>query len=357
VNNNRNKRMIAIDLKRSEGRGVLARLVERSDVLFHNMRAGAAERLGLGFSEVSRLNPRIIHCSAIGFGRGGEYRDRPAFDDIIQAASGIAGLSVQQGGEPRFVPTILADKVAALHVVYGILAALVARSRGLDGPIEIEAPMFESIVAFMLNEHLADATFHPDGVTGYPRVLSPDRRPFRTADGWIAVLPYTKEQWRRFLNEAGRGEVTEQPWFFDGRERQRRVHELYAIVAECLPSRTTREWLSQLERCDVPCSAVTMPDDLLDDPHLSAIGFFNVPESYPPGIVRALPQPVRFDGIASEDDTPPRPLGADTQGILRDFGIEQSEIESLVAAQVVHCGAQQAHSQTNELGSPQLTGR
>lgn len=334
VNNNRNKRMLALDLKTLECRTALARLIGTADVLFHNMRVDAAERLGLGFDTVAAINPRIVHCAAIGFGQRGPYRDRPAFDDIIQAASGIAGLATATGGDPRFVPTILADKVAALHAVYGILAALVARANGREGPIQVEVPMFEALAAFLLNEHLAGATFAADGQVGYPRLLSPDRRPFRTADGWIAVLPYTDRQWRAFLSEIGREEVAAQDWFADPRQRQTQIGKLYALVAAALPTRTTAAWIERLEARDVPCSRVSGIDDLLTDPHLDEIGFFDVPVGYPEGIVRALPQPVRYEGIAVSPDTAPRGLGADTRAVLAECGFGEDEIDRLIASGV-----------------------
>ncbi len=335
INNNRNKRTLAIDLKRPEGRDAMAKLIGTADVLFHNMRVDAAERLGLGFEAVAAINPAIIHCAAIGFGQRGPYRDRPAFDDIIQAASGLAGLESATGADPRFVPTVLADKVAALHAVYGILAALVARANGRTGAIKVEVPMFEALAAFLLNEHLAGATFAPDGTLGYPRILSPNRRPFRTADGWIAVLPYTDRQWRSFLTEVGRDDVTEQEWFADPRERPAHIDALYAIVADSLPARSTADWLQRLAARDIPCSRVPNLPDLLDDPHLSEIGFFNVPEGYPEGIERALPQPVLFEDITATVDTAPRALGADSRAILREAGLGEADIEALVSSGVV----------------------
>ncbi|APR54369.1 CoA transferase [Sphingomonas koreensis] len=335
VNNNRNKRMLALDLKAPEGRAALARLIGTADVLFHNMRVDAAERLGLGFEAVAAINPRIVHCAAIGFGQRGPYRDRPAFDDIIQAASGIAGLATATGGGPRFVPTILADKVAALHAVYGILAALVARANGREGAIQVEVPMFEALAAFLLNEHLAGATFATDGAVGYPRLLSPDRRPFRTADGWIAVLPYTDRQWRAFLAEIGREDVITQDWFADPRQRQARIGELYALVAAALPARATADWIAALEVRDVPCSKVSGIGDLLTDPHLTEIGFFDVPAGYPDGIVRALPQPVRYDGVETTSDTAPRELGADSRMVLAECGFSAEEIDALFASGAV----------------------
>jgi crotonobetainyl-CoA:carnitine CoA-transferase CaiB-like acyl-CoA transferase len=338
VNNNRNKRMLAIDLKRAEGRAALGRLIGTADVLLHNMRVDAAERLGLGFDAVAAINPRIVHCAAIGFGQAGQYRDRPAFDDIIQAASGMAGLAMHHGGAPQFVPTIVADKVAALHTVYGILAALVARERGQPGPFRVEVPMFEAMVAFLMNEHLAEASFAEDGATGYPRLLSANRRPFRTADGWIAVLPYTAEQWRRFLAEIGREALCEEAWFRDARTRQARIDELYAILAESLPARTTDAWIEALSARDVPCARIATPDDLLHDPHLAEIGFFDVPDGYPAGVVRMVPQPVRFDTLPPAPDAPPAGIGADSRAVLRDCGHDDAAIAALIASGVVGTG-------------------
>ncbi|HEU4959351.1 MAG TPA: CoA transferase [Sphingomonas sp.] len=332
VNNNRNKRMLAIDLKQPKGHAALARLIATADVLLHNMRADAAERLGIGFAAVSAINPRIIHCAAIGFGQRGPYRDRPAFDDIIQAASGVAGLAMHHGGAPRFMPTIIADKVAALHAVYGVLTALVARERGHEGAIEVEAPMFEAMVAFLMNEHLSAATFASDGKPGYPRVLSANRRPYRTADGWVAVMPYTAEQWRRFLIEIGRADIAEQPWFRDPRARQARIEALYALLADSLSQRTTSAWIEALTARDIPCSRIATPEDLLNDPHLLDIGFFDVPEHYPEGIARSIPQPVRFAGVGEEADSPPAPLGADSRALLRDCGYDDDAIDALIEA-------------------------
>lgn len=335
LNNNRNKRMLAIDLKAPQGQAAFAKLVATADVLLHNMRVDAAERLGLGFDAISAINPRIVHCAAIGFGQRGPYRDRPAFDDIIQAASGIAGLGTATGGDPRFVPTILADKVAALHAVYGILAALVARANGREGAIKVEVPMFEALAAFLLNEHLAGATFETDGTVGYPRILSANRRPFRTADSWIAVMPYTERQWRAFLTEVGREDIIAADWFADPRQRPAHIDALYALVADSLPARTTAAWMAAFAARDIPCSEVPDFKALLGDPHLTEIGFFDVPKGFPQGIVRSIPQPVLFDSIEPRPDTPPRELGADSVAVLRDGGLGDSEIAELVGAGIV----------------------
>ncbi|HEY2858785.1 MAG TPA: CoA transferase [Terracidiphilus sp.] len=333
VNNNRNKKVIALDLRNPESRPIIERMIARSDVLLHNLRPESAERLGIGFDSAARINPRIVYCSAIGFGQGGRYRNRPAYDDIIQAVSGLAGIAA--GEDPRFIPTILADKVCALHAVYGILAALVARDHGREGAIEVQVPMFEAMVSFVLNEHLAGATFAEDGKVGYPRILSEHRRPHRTRDGWIAVLPYTGEHWRRFLTEIGQPQVCNEAWFQDASTRQARIHELYSIASSALAARTTAEWMDILRRLDVPCSEVNRIEDLLDDPHLADVDFFSTDPAYPPEIVRSLPQPVVFQGAGKLPDHAAPPLGAHTREILHTLSLSDEEIDTLAENGVV----------------------
>lgn len=340
VNNNRNKRGIALDLKSQGGKAIIDKLIQRSDVLLHNMRPDAADRLGLSFDAVAAINPRMIYCSAIGFGQRGRYRGRPAFDDVIQAAAGLAGIAEHNGEDPRFIPTILADKVGALHAVYGILAALVARAHGRQEALRVEVPMFEALTSFVLNEHLAAATFQEDGKVGYSRVLSPDRRPYRTRDGWIAVLPYTAEQWRRFLVEAGRADVLDQPWFHPADSRHAHIDYLYSVIASVLPQRDSAAWLEVLSRLDIPCSQVNRLEDLLEDPHLHDVDFFHVGERYPSNIKRMLPQPVVFGGVAPLADIPPPALGEDTRTVLRECGYSDTEIADLLAQGIARGPAQ-----------------
>jgi crotonobetainyl-CoA:carnitine CoA-transferase CaiB-like acyl-CoA transferase len=336
ANNNRNKKSLALDLKSAAGKEVLRKLIASANVLLHNMRVDAITRLGFGFEAVKAINPRIIYCSAIGFGQDGPYRDRPAYDDVIQAASGLAMLPAHVGGTPAYVPSVVADKVASLYAVYGVLAAVAAQARGQIEAVDVEVPMFESLVGFLLNEHLAAATFsaEPKGA-GYHRLFSPDRKPYRTSDGWVAALPYTGDQWRRLLAEIGRADIAAEPWFQDAGERSRRVAELYRVLGAAVLERSTADWLETFARLDIPYSKVNDLDDLLADPHLNAVGFFEPGALAEAGIARTLRQPVVFRGAPRAPDRPAVAVGADTDGVLAGLGYSGDEIAALKASGAV----------------------
>ncbi|MBN9276066.1 MAG: CoA transferase [Hyphomicrobium sp.] len=330
VNNNRNKRSLALDLKQEQGKEVLRRLLKTGDALVHNMRQDALDRLGFSWESVHALNPRLVYCAALGYGSDGPYSGKPAYDDIIQASSGLAGLTHRRDGTPAYHPTVTADKAGALHVVYAVLAALLHRERnGGEGQL-VEMPMFEAMAAFSLNEHLMGASFASDGPTGYHRTLSQNRKPFATKDGWIALLPYTQTQWSRVLSLLGREDLTKEPWFANNAERSKRSDELYGIIAASLGSRTSAEWLAAFEKADVPCGVVHTPDSLLEDPHLKAVGFFEPNFAGENGIVRTLRQPVIFRGVDAGPDRAPPSLGADTRTLLADLGYSESEIGAML---------------------------
>ena len=247
ANSNRNKRSLVLDLKTQGGRTALMKLIPTADAFLHNMRQQALDRLGFPYHAVREANPNIVYAAAVGFGRQGRYAGKPAYDDVIQAASGFAGLFEMRDGTPIYAPSIAADKVSGLHFAYAVLAALLYRERSGKAPGYVEVPMFELMAAFSLCEHLGEATFHEHGKVGYQRVLSPGRRPYKTKDGWIAVLPYTQRNWTKILREIGRPEVAELDWFKQATERSRRVDDLYEILAAALPQRTTVEWLATFE--------------------------------------------------------------------------------------------------------------
>ena len=332
ANNNRNKKSVQLDLKSAGGKAALRKLIGSGDVLVHNMRQDALDKLGFGYDAVHALNPRILYCAGVGYGRAGPYAGRPAYDDVIQAASGFAGLFELRDGTPQYAPSIVADKVSGLHLVYAVLAALLHRERTGTNPGYVEIPMFEAMVAFNLSEHLSAATWGGTDGAGYQRSVSPDRRPFRTSDGWLGVLPYTPLHWAKLLPELGRADVTELAWFKDPTERSRNFSKLYAILSEGLPKRTTAAWVEMLQRLDVPHAIVASPNDLLNDPHLKAVDFFTPNFLSESPVVRTLRQAVGFADLGVTPDLPPPRLGADTDAVLRAAGCTDAEIKAAKVA-------------------------
>ena len=326
ANCNRNKRSVMLDLKTEAGKAALKRLIPTADAFVHNMRQEAMDKLGFTFDAVRAANPKIVYAAAIGFGRHGRYAGKPAYDDVIQAASGFAGLFQMRDGAPLYAPSIAADKVSGLHLTYALLAALLHRERSGEAPGYVEVPMFELMAAFSLCEHLGAATFEEEGSVGYTRVISPSRRPYKTKDGWVGVLPYTQRNWTKVLAEIGRSDVAETEWFNNPTERSRRIDELYDILAVALPARTTAEWLATFERLDIPSQPVRLPKDLLKDPHLADVGFFTPHFAGSTPVMRTLRQPMNVEAATKAPDLAPPLLGADTASVLREAGFSEAEI-------------------------------
>ena len=248
INLNRNKRSIVLDLKQTAGRAVLERLIAGADVFFHNMRPRAIAGLDLGYEQVAGLRPDIVYCGAQGYGRRGPYRDRPAYDDIVQGESGLAGLNARIAGAPTYAPTIIADKLVGMAASQAMVMALLHRERTGQGQ-EVEVPMFETMAAFILAEHLSGRVFEPPlGNTGYGRVASPYRRPYKARDGYVCVLPYTDDQWRRFFALAGRSELSDDPRFDHMSARSDNIDELYELLEQIIAGRSVGEWLELFGR-------------------------------------------------------------------------------------------------------------
>ena len=331
---NRNKRGLALDLKSEGAKQVMRKLIAGADAFVTNTRPQAMARLGFDYDAVRALRPDIVYVHLVGFGAGGAYAGRQAYDDLVQAAAGVADLlpKTERGGPPRFLPSLVADKTAGLHAVYGLIAALLHRERTGEGQF-VEVPMLESMVAFNLVEHLYGHLHEPPlGQWGYTRVLTPNRRPFRTRDGYIAIMPYTDKHWPLFFEVAGRPELWER-WGNSSREdRLRRIDELYAMIGEVTQTRTTAEWMDLLDRNNVPCMRVNRLDDLLDDPHLREVGFFEEREHPSEGRYRMPRHPVRFSACDAPFRHHPPCHGGDTREVLAELGISGSEIDALLAS-------------------------
>lgn len=330
LNCNHNKRSVVLDLKQPAARDALMALIADADVFVHSMRPKAAERLGLTWADLKPVNGRLVHCSAWGFSSDGPYADKPAYDDVIQAMCGAADLPARRGDgpDPMYAPTILADKTAALTVTYAIAMALFRRERTGRG-LEVEVPMFETLTSYVLVEHLAGAVFQPPlGPMGYRRVLAPHRRPYRTADGHITAMPYTTRQWRAFFAVAGRPDMVEDPRVNDPTIRSQSIAELYGMIADLMPERPSAEWLSLLEQADIPAMPVHTLEGLLEDPHLTATGFFQDFDHPSEGRLRATAAPVRGMGAALRRGAPR--LGEHSREVLAEAGLSDDAIGALL---------------------------
>ena len=328
---NRNKRSIVLDLKTAPARDVLLRLVDRADVFVHNIRPQKLEPLGLGADTLTRRNPRLIYAGIHGWREDGPYRGRPAYDDIIQGLCGVASLMDQLTGEPRYAPTILCDKTSGLVAAQAILAALYSREKTGRGQF-IEIPMFETMVSFIMVEHLHGMGFDPpQGEAGYSRVLAPWRRPYRTADGYLCMLAYTDAQWWRFWAEVSQPEMMKDARFVDMAARSRNIDEVYRLAGEQLTSRPTADWIETFDKLEIPAGPVKTLNEVIDDPHLREIGFFKR-MNYPTEGDLVVPDvPVRFaDTPAAIDRLPPH-LGEQGREILQEIGMRTEEIEALAS--------------------------
>ena len=335
LNFNRNKQALAVDLKSPEGREVLYRLVAEADVFVHNMRNKPARQLGVDYDSLADVNPRLVYCAGVGFAADGPDADAPAYDDIIQARSGLAALNKDAEGAPQFVRTIACDKVVGLHLALAVTAGVVKQQRENQGSC-IEVPMLETMAAFLLSEHLAGHTLiPPQGDLGYERLFSAHRKPFKTANGYMAVLPYSSEQWVRFLSLAGRDDLAAADWVIDAAQRSERIDELYEVLGDIIAADTTERWLSLLARHDVPCARVNELGDLAEDPQLLASGLLQQHEDAEIGAYQSLRSPYRIkDQNPGEPKRAPK-LGQHSAAVLAGLGYDEDQIRALVDAGVI----------------------
>ncbi|WP_207536685.1 CaiB/BaiF CoA transferase family protein [Sabulicella rubraurantiaca] len=311
---NRGKKGVMLDLKRPEAREEARRIAASVDVVVTNIRPAAMRRLGMDAATLRASNKALVYCGIVGFGQSGPYAARPAYDDLIQGIAGIPMLAQRQTGEARYAPLALADRVTGLHALSAILAALVERGRTGEGQ-EIEVPMFETMASFVLGDHLGGMVFDPpmDG-GGYARLLSPDRKPYATKDGFICAMIYSDGQWRRFFEAIGQEErFASDPRMTNHAARTRHIDAIYAELAAIFSTRTTAEWLALLEAADLPCAPAHTLESLRDDPHLAAVGFFTKEEHPTEGSLTRVAPPVRFGNHERNIPRPAPRLGEDNK--------------------------------------------
>lgn len=329
---NRNKRSIVLDLKQPEALEALFALIDTSDVIVHNMRPQKAAKLGISPEDVQRRNPKIVYAALFGYREGGAYAGKPAYDDVIQAQCGIASLMIGPAGRPKYAPTVIADKTCGLVGAYAISAALFKRERTGKGGV-VEVPMFETMTAFVLVEHLYGKMFVGDGGhTGYTRVLDTWRQPYATSDGYIGMMAYSDPQWQRFWKEVDRPDLAVDPRFKDLATRTANISELYRVAGECLASRTTAEWEKALSELEIPNAKINSLDELLEDPHLRDVGFYRTFDHETEGRIMMTDAPVRFDREAQQPTRLQPRLGQHSIEVLRCAGFDDDRIGRLVAS-------------------------
>lgn len=329
LNAHRNKRSVALDLKSESGAAAMADLLASADVFVSNMRAAALERLGLGAETLRARHPGLIHLVANGYGSTGPYADRAAYDDAIQAVSGLAALTGRVTGEPGYSPAVMADKVCSLHIVQAVMAGLLHQRSTGDGQA-IEVPMFETLVAFNIVEHHGGQIFEPPlGDVGYPRTLNPYRKPYRCSDGYACLLPYTDTNWQAFFDFVGRPELATDPRFEAHTDRIANSSELYAIVEEVAPGHSVDEWMDFCNKNSIPANPVLDLNQMADDEHLKAVEMMPILEHPTEGSYRAVRDAISYDATPTRLRRHAPTSGQHTNEVLAELGWTTEQLAGL----------------------------
>jgi crotonobetainyl-CoA:carnitine CoA-transferase CaiB-like acyl-CoA transferase len=318
ANVNRGKRSVVLDLRLEAGKAALRALIQDADVFVHSMRFKAITKLGFGYNDVAAINPKIVYTNCYGYSRRGSDGDLPAYDDTIQAECGIPALQQMLTGEANYVGSIVADKITGLTAVYATMMALFHRERTGEGQ-EVEVSMFETMASFMLVEHANGAMFTPPlGSAHYPRAVAPNRRPYRTSDGYISALIYNDKQWSVFVD------AVKPPWatvqLATVEQRARQIDAVYGLLGETFRQRTTKQWLDLFRKLGIPAAPIRTPAELFEHPHLNEIGFFETVDS-PHGPVRFPGVPTWFSKTPGHVAGPAPQLGDDTREVLEGLGL------------------------------------
>jgi crotonobetainyl-CoA:carnitine CoA-transferase CaiB-like acyl-CoA transferase len=329
---NRNKRSVVLDLKQAAGHEALLKLLAGADVMIWNMRPAAMARLKLDYEHVRLVNPKLISCGMFGFGQDGRYRDKPAYDSIIQGAAGFAWLNHRAMGEPRYVPMVIADRSVGLIAVQMVLMCLYRRERTGQGEA-IEIPMYENTAKAVLEEHLFLHTFEPPlGQTGDLRLMDPAARPMPTKDGWICITANTNEQAFVIFEAIGRPELKSDPRFSSLEARFEHTAEYYAIRAEGMKQKATAEWLEIFEKADVPAMPYQTLEQIMQDPHLQEVGLLRLTEHPTEGKVWTTGTPNKLSGGGRRNFLPAPKIGQQSLEVLREIGYSQAQVEAMVAS-------------------------
>ena len=326
---NRNKKSVALDLKLEADREKLRALIPTAQVFIHNVRTSAMDQLGFGYEQVSAINPSMVYVHLVGFGSEGPYGGRQAFDDLVQAASGGADMLLDNEGQStmRMFPSFVADKVSGLHALYATLAALFHRERTGEGQF-VEVPMLESYTSFLMVEHLYGASFEPVvGHVGSTPALAPDRAAFKTKDGWIATMPSGKEGANHFMQLGGIPDFYNSEEFVTAKTSKEKVALYNKAMRQAASMHTTEEWMKLGQQHRIPIMRANTLDGVLEDPHLKAVGFFEVLPHETEGQWRSMKPPIKFSKTPASVRSNPPPTGAHTDEVLGKVGIKSKAAE------------------------------
>jgi crotonobetainyl-CoA:carnitine CoA-transferase CaiB-like acyl-CoA transferase len=331
LNTNRSKRSICLDLKSALGREAVLRLIRSADVLVYNVRPQAMARLNLGYDVMSEVNPRLIYAGVFGFGQDGPYAAKPAYDDLIQGATGLPALMADTSdGTPRYVPNALVDRIVGLTAVGAICASLVTRERTGCGQ-RVDIPMFETMAGFVMGDHMGGLTYEPPlDKGGYARHLSRDRRPYKTSDGYLSVIVYNDKQWDSFFKATGRDDLRTDPRFATFAGRAVNIDFVYGELARIFETRSTAEWIELLNQADVPVMPMHDLQGILHDEHLVATGFFPVVEHPTEGPIRSMKVSASFSETVAEPARLAPRLNEHGAEILQEIGFSREEIETMI---------------------------
>jgi crotonobetainyl-CoA:carnitine CoA-transferase CaiB-like acyl-CoA transferase len=334
---NRNKRSVVLDLKQPDAQQALAKIVAGADAVITSVRPSSAARQGMSYEELSAVRPDLVYVQGSGYNQRSSRAGDPAYDDVIQAASGLAGQLKVITGKPRYVPAVIADKVCGLHVAISALAALTHRQITGRGQL-VQVPMSETMAAFNLTEHMWGQVFEPpESEMGYPPVATSSRHPYATKDGFISILPYTNENWRRFLEIAGEPELFNDDRLNNFRGRQQNFQFSWDTAESLLTRKTSAEWLAALRAADVPCAPINSLADLTTDPYLEEVGFWTEMRDGSGESLRAPRSTLEFAESPSGIRYGPPMLGQHTRDVLEEAGVTSADIDRLAAD--ADCGA------------------
>ena len=335
MNLNRNKRSLAIDLKNPDARPVVEKLLESTDVVVTNMRPQALARLGLDYESARKQRADVIYIHVVGFGTGGRYAGKPAYDTIIQGSAGVAACNARAHGEPRYLPMVMADHIVGYVVIQFVLMGLLHRAQTGEGQF-IEIPMFEHMTAFVLAEHMGQLTYvGSEGPSGDLRVLDPLAQPVKTKDGYICVSANSDKQAFALFEAIGRPELKDDPRFCSVKARFQNVTAYHRVRGEALLTRNSAEWLQAFDRLDIPAMPFNTFEDLVADPHIEDVGLIEPIDHPIEGRINNIRLPTKSTADWDEPVRPAPAIGGDTTAVLADLGFAPDRIADLIGGAVV----------------------